>query len=214
MANWAENLAQAAGEEMDSATCNTIKDLLGDNPERLKAALAIMDCGQNVKNLLLAAFAGELKKALRNKYPEKEWSFWNDDGNDLVAALDKGDSGAWRAIRIRQNSWRPADFSVGISSNAQSPVPSNMLYGIHCPRPHEDLRRKLLDAKAIGEWKAGPVWPLYKLVPPLGDIDACHWDKKDTILAMCDKATRTKLLEHFLKLFGDLEELASQVLGG
>jgi hypothetical protein len=31
---------------------------------------------------------------------------------------------------------------------------------------------------------------------------------------MCDKAKRTKLLEHFLKLFGDLEELASQVLGG
>jgi len=88
------------------------------------------------------------------------------------------------------------------------------LYGIHCPSPHEDLRRKLLGAKAIGGWKDGPVWPLYKLVPKLDKIDACDWDNKDTILAMCDKAKRTKLLEHFLKLFGDLEELASQVLGG
>jgi hypothetical protein len=214
MANWAENLAQATGEEMDSGTCNTIKDLLSDNPERLKAALAIMDSGPNVKNLLLAAFAGEMKEALQNKYPEKEWSFWNDDGCDLVAALDKGDSGAWGAIRIRQNSWRPVDFSVGIAANAESHVPSNMLYGIHCPRPDEDLRRKLLGAKAIGGWREGPAWPLYKWVPPLGNIDARRWDNRDTILAMCDKATRTKLLEHFLKLFVDLEELASQVLGG
>jgi hypothetical protein len=213
MANWAENLAQATGEEMDSGTCSTIKDLLGDNPEHLKAALAIMDCGPNVKNLLLATFAGEMKEALQNKYPEKEWSFWNNDGHDLVAALNKGDSGAWGAIRIRQNAWRPVDFSVGISANAQSHVPTNMLYGIHCPRPHEDLRQKLLGAKAIGGWKEGPVWPLYKWVPLLDDIDARNWDSKDTILAMCDKATRAKLLKHFLKLFGDLEEVASQVLG-
>jgi len=214
MASWAENLAQATGEEMDSGTCNTIKDLLDDKPERLEAALAIMDCGPNVKNLLLADFARELKKALEDIYPEKESALEEDGARDLVAALEKGGWAAWRAIRIRQSSWQPADFSIGISANSQSQVPSKVIYGIYCRRPQEDLGRRLRAARAIGGWMEGEFWPLYKPVPKLDDVDLRNWGDRDTILAMCDKAKRTKLLQHFLKLFSELEKLASQVLVG
>lgn len=138
--------------------------------ENLKTALLVCSAYEDLKKVIITAFAQDLKRELENALG----AGWKVDFSPLFSKpLEK-----WTGFSIGKKSW---DERYGIGIEAQRPGPRDFLIGVWKKReasPIPELKAALDDKVSYG--KSNDWWVWYQRV----SRDYENWDSGTTLLSM------------------------------